>query len=225
MGRIVEIRLQQGGTSALISCPEKVIPAAGQYVLAADQTKMRATPLFLAETWEEGFLAVPPTAEHWQPGTRLSLFGPLGRGFRVPEGTQCLILVAMGGTVPHLIALANSAPDDRVNIALFSDAPPGKISPVLEIYPLRELRDALSWADFIAVSTHLDRLDQLAHLTGDSVSNILTLRGQVMILTDMPCCGLGQCGVCALKVGRSWRLVCEDGPVFDLQDILEGIRS
>lgn len=225
MGRIVEIRLHQGETSALISCPKHVIPEAGQYVLAVDQTQIQAMPLFLAETWEEGFLAAPPTAEHWQPGSRLSLFGPLGRGFQVPEGIRRLILVAMGGTVPHLIDLTNSGSDDSFNIVLFSDSPPGKISPVLEIYPLRELAGALSWADFIAVSTPLERLDQLEHLMGYSVSNILKMRGQVMILTDMPCCGLGQCGVCALKAGRNWRLVCEDGPVFDLQDILEGIRS
>lgn len=225
ISRVVEVKLHLEEVCALISCPERVVPSAGQYVLAVDRRTLQATPLFLADTWEKGFLAAPPTAETWQPGTQLSLFGPLGRGFHLPDDIQRLALVGFGETIAHLLALTSDSSADRFNITLFSDAPPSKLSPALEVYPLQELTEAITWADFIAISTPISRLQQLEQLLGNSGSNLSTLRGQVLVRTKMPCSGLGQCGVCALKVRRSWKLTCEDGPVFDLRDTLMGIRS
>ncbi|HMP39754.1 MAG TPA: hypothetical protein PKA05_05185, partial [Roseiflexaceae bacterium] len=31
--------------------------------------------------------------------------------------------------------------------------------------------------------------------------------------------GVGACGVCAVEVRRGIRLLCEDGPVFDLKEL------
>jgi hypothetical protein len=224
-GKIAEVKLHLGEASALISCPANVVPAAGQYVLAVDQRMIQAVPLFLAEAWEGGFLAAPPSPESWQPGTQLSLFGPLGSGFQLPGDIQRLALVGLGATTARLLTLATSSQSDRLNITLFSDAPLSRLSPVLEAFPLHELPEAISWADFIAIDAPLGELVQLEQLFGNSFSSLSSLRGQVFVQTSMPCCGLGQCGVCALKVGRSWKLTCEDGPVFDLQDVLKGISS
>jgi dihydroorotate dehydrogenase electron transfer subunit len=39
-------------------------------------------------------------------------------------------------------------------------------------------------------------------------------------MTEMPCGGLGDCGVCALTSGRAWKLACQDGPVFDIHELI-----
>ena len=43
---------------------------------------------------------------------------------------------------------------------------------------------------------------------------------QVLVLVPMPCGGMGECGVCAVKIQRGWKLACKDGPVFDLEDLI-----
>ena len=83
------------------------------------------------------------------------------------------------------------------------------------------LAEALSWADFFAVDVALEDLQSLA----DHFANVPGVRGQVLVHASMPCGGLADCGVCAVKVKKSWKMTCKDGPVFDLKEILEGLRS
>ena len=37
----------------------------------------------------------------------------------------------------------------------------------------------------------------------------------------MPCGGAAECGICAVPFGRGWKLACKDGPVFELNPLLE----
>jgi hypothetical protein len=38
-----------------------------------------------------------------------------------------------------------------------------------------------------------------------------------LITVPMPCGGMGDCGVCNVMTKKGPRLVCKDGPVFDLK--------
>jgi hypothetical protein len=42
---------------------------------------------------------------------------------------------------------------------------------------------------------------------------------QILIHTSMPCGGIAECGVCALRTEDDWKLICKEGPVFDLREI------
>jgi dihydroorotate dehydrogenase electron transfer subunit len=45
-------------------------------------------------------------------------------------------------------------------------------------------------------------------------------RGFASALLEGPLvCGVGACGVCAIELRRGMRLLCSDGPVFDLRDV------
>ena len=45
-------------------------------------------------------------------------------------------------------------------------------------------------------------------------------RGFASVLLEGPIvCGVGACGVCAVEVRRGTRMICSDGPVFDLRDV------
>jgi len=221
-GRVAEVQLHLGEASALITCPAEVVPTAGQYLLAIDEDSIQATPLFLADAWSQGFLAAPPFPGSWQPGTSLSLYGPLGRGFHLPMDVQRLALIALGETNARLLPLATASLVDNLSITLFSDAMFRELPSSMEAYPLNDLQESVSWADFIAVDVPLESLDQLAEYFS-TASQGLFARGQVLVQTSMPCSTFGDCGVCAVKVKRSWKLACKDGPVFDLQALLKGV--
>jgi len=221
-GRVAEVQLHLGEASALITCPAEVVPTAGQYLLAIDEDSIQATPLFLADAWSQGFLAAPPFPGSWQPGTSLSLYGPLGRGFHLPMDVQRLALIALGETNARLLPLATASLVDNLSITLFSDAMFRELPSSMEAYPLNDLQESVSWADFIAVDVPLESLDQLAEYFS-TASQGLFARGQVLVRTSMPCSTFGDCGVCAVKVKRSWKLACKDGPVFDLQALLKGV--
>jgi hypothetical protein len=223
LGRVAEVQLHFGQASILIACPSEVAPAAGQYLLAIHEGEIQATPLFLADNWSKGFLAAPPFPDSWRPGSELSLYGPLGRGFHLPADIQRLGLIALGDTNARLLPLASTSKSNRYSITLFSDAPLAELPPDLEAYPLDDLQESLSWADFYAVDTPPENIAALAEYFSDSPEGLASIRGQVLVHTSMPCSSLGECGVCAVKVKRSWKLTCKDGPVFDLQGILKGV--
>jgi dihydroorotate dehydrogenase electron transfer subunit len=224
-GRVAELKLHQGEVSALIACPDELVPAAGQYLLAAEKGAILASPLFLADRLEAGFLAASPTPDAWRPGTELSLYGPIGRGFHIPADTKRLALIALGGTNARLLPLLNAPRSGHYDTTLYSAAPFSELPPDLEAYPLRDLEEALSWADFFAIDAALNDLENLTEDFANMTSGQVGFRGQVLIHTPMPCSGLGECGVCAVKMKKSWQLACKDGPVFDLRDILAGVRA
>jgi hypothetical protein len=43
---------------------------------------------------------------------------------------------------------------------------------------------------------------------------------QVLVRAPMPCGALAECGVCALTIRHEWKMICKDGPVFELNSIL-----
>lgn len=221
-GRVAEVQLHSGEASVLIACPAEIVPAAGQYLLAVHEGSIQATPLFLADSWSQGFLAAPPYPGSWRPGTELSLYGPVGQGFHLPADVQRLALIALGKTNTRLLPLASSSRSNRYSMTLFSDAPLAELPPDLEAYPLQDLQESLSWADFYAVEAPLEILESLVEQFSNTPQGLPALRGQVLVQASMPCSTLGDCGVCAVKVRRSWKLTCKDGPVFDLQGILKG---
>ncbi len=223
-GHVAEVKLHSGQASALIACPPESVPAAGQYLLAINEGSIQAIPLFLADNWNQGFLAAPPYPETWRPGTELSLYGPAGKGFHLPADIQRLALIALGDTNARLLPLVRQASQKSYHVTLFSDAPLAETPPDLEAYPLNDLQEFLSWADFYAVDAPVMSLNSLLEQFGNRPQGVAAFRGQVLVQAPMPCSALGDCGVCAVKIKRSWKLTCKDGPVFDLPGILQGFR-
>lgn len=222
-GRVAEVQLRSGEARVLIACPEGLVPGTGQYLLGAEKGAVQATPLFPAGDWSQGFQAAPPYPESWRPGTELALYGPLGKGFRLPGLTQRLALIALGESTARLMPLANASNSERYSVTLFSDAPLGELPPDLEAYPLKDLGESLAWADFFALDVPLEKIEALGEQFGDLFQGLGELRGQALVHAGMPCGSIGECGACAVRVKRSWRLACQEGPVFDLGDLLKGV--
>jgi hypothetical protein len=89
----------------------------------------------------------------------------------------------------------------------------------IEAHPLAALPESLVWADLLAIDLPLARLPELHGCLGLGAREPLPCLMQVLVLADIPCGGLAECHVCAVPVGRGWKLACKDGPVFDLNEL------
>ena len=110
----------------------------------------------------------------------------------------------------------------NATVTLFCDPQPSpgilsRIPSVVEIAPLSALADNLDWPDWLAADLHRDSLPRLAETLSEEK---LPFEGQVLVRTEMPCHGLGQCGVCGVETRHGTKLACVDGPVFDLNEVL-----
>jgi len=213
VGSISEFQLEPDGRHApRITCPPKAIPAPGQYLLAyspSDPSALFGAALTPQVILPDGFIAAPPVPAGWSLATPLELRGPLGKGFHPPGLVRNLALAAFGDTAARLLPLIPAAQ----NIALFTDLPTPRLPAHIEIQPLAALADALPWADFTALDLPLEAIPQLATLprTGRPI--------QALITTPMPCGSLADCGVCAVKAARGYKLACKDGPVFGMNEL------
>ncbi len=221
-GVVTEIRQDVTGNRPVgIRCPADAIPAPGQYLLADDPAADSAlgVAVFAGESTPEGFLALPSVPVPWQPGVRLHLRGPLGHGFRLPQGIRRLALAALGETAARLSPLALQAVADGMEVALFTSAPLPALPAAVEAYPESDLPANLPWADWLALDLPLHRLAGLRSALGLGPEGHLSCPAQALILTPMPCGGLADCGVCSAPARRGWKLACKDGPVFDLSEL------
>jgi NAD(P)H-flavin reductase len=207
----------EGIATARISCAPRLIPGPGQYLLAdfpSERTAPLPVPIFPAGVAEDGFLAATSIPATWIPGTSLYLRGPLGRGFILPPTSRRVALVVRGGTPNRLAALINPALTQGAAITLFCDQPISGLSNDIEIMPLSSLPEVFRWADYLA----LDMPRELVQTApGLFKSHEFSSRAQILLSSPMPCGGRGDCGVCAVTVKRGYKLICKDGPVFDLK--------
>lgn len=223
--RVVELLAgDAAGWAARLACPASAIPSAGRYSLAwslDDETAPLATPLFLSQAGEGGFIAAPPIPAHWEPGMQVALRGPLGNGFSMPSPTRRLALAALGETTARLHPLMRTILQEGGAVALFTDQAVNNLPAAVEINPLDTLAEALSWADFLALDLPVERLSALAGwLRLDGQPHVLPCPAQALVITPMPCAGLAECGACAVLARHRWKLTCQDGPVFPLLDLL-----
>jgi dihydroorotate dehydrogenase electron transfer subunit len=208
---------------AWITCPQAAIPAPGQYMIGRaidDREAMLGTALFTAGRDGDGFLAAAPIPSVWEPGARLELRSPTGRGLRLPGHTWRLALLALGETPARLLPFAAQALErPETTVALFTDASLPWLPAALEVQPVHNVLEALAWADFLAVDIPLLSLTDLRSVLGLAAGERLTCPGELLVETPIPCGGLADCGACAVPGRRGWKLACKDGPVFDINEI------
>jgi NAD(P)H-flavin reductase len=221
-GQLVEIYYETGLAGGLIHCPDALVPAPGQYVLAVPPVE-KAIPtvlpaaIFSAGPAENGFLAAPSLPEAWGPGMRLALRGPLGRGFTLPDDSRRLALIAWDDSPACLLALLPQALAQEAEVTLACSTAPAGLQEDIEIQPLAALEEVVRWADYLAIDLEREALPDLRK----RFEKLHGIRAQVLVHTAMPCGALAECGACAVHIRHRWSLVCKDGPVFDLNELRE----
>jgi hypothetical protein len=229
-GIVKELVLLDGIPAAWIQCEPSMIPAPGQYLLvyAGGSNLPLAVPVFLGRSFaatkkmgSSGFLAAPPIPASWGIGTRLYLRGPLGHGFLFPNSAHRIALIAFDDLPLHLMALLGAALKQEASIVLVCKHPPDDLPLQIEVQPLDSLMDVYAWADYTALDARRESLFELKKIFAGSARLRIGNEVQILIHAPMPCGALAECGVCTLDSGRKQLLVCKDGPVFNLKDLLD----
>lgn len=172
-------------------------------------------------------------------GDRVYAWGPLGVGYRVGRASRNLLLVGGGIGVAPLIWLAEEGVRSGRSVALVLGArsashlyPTKLLPPEVEVTVLTDdgsagrkglateaFGELLEWCDqaFACGPTPMFRA------MADVARASKTRRSVQVLLEERMGCGTGICYGCAVDVrvrgGRAMRLVCKDGPRFELRDV------
>ncbi len=216
-GQLNEIYLD---SSARILCPPELIPSPGQYLLADSPASNAplSVPIFLSESTPDGFRSAPALPALWTPGTRLILRGPLGHGFSIPAFAHKIALLAFDDSPARLRGLIPLAFKQNAEVVLLCNSVVSDLPESVEIQPLQALAEILTWADFIAADVARENLNQFKEAMKKG-GRVLP-ETQALIRAPMPCGALAECGVCALTVDYHWKMICKEGPVFAMGELL-----
>lgn len=221
---LIEVRQMGEEKVGIFDLPDKFMPYLGQYLpcqkLANDGSVL---PTYLFQAFgAHPQTTLGPLPENWQPGDRINLLPPQGKGFTLPAFARRIGMLALEVSPLRLLALVTIALTQNAAIALFCDPKPDPnllnlLPPMVEVSSIASLQENLDWPDYLAVDLNITNLNRLDELLGRSE---LPFDGQVLVGTSMPCHGLGECGICAVRTRHGVRLACVDGPVFPLQEVI-----
>jgi len=221
--------LVDGLSAARISCPPRLVPPPGAYLLGHNPglDSPLAVTIFRAGFFgdphrmgEDNFLIAPPSPQSWTPGTRLFLRGPLGHCFVMPATARRIALAAYDSSPRRLLALLDAAFKQEAEVTLVCESQPDDLPLQVEVQPLRALAEVCSWADYLAVDTARESLPSLKQILGKVSPLKIPGQAQMLVRTPMPCGTLAECGVCSVELRGGVQLACEDGPVFDLESLI-----
>lgn len=217
-GQLIELYLD---SSARIHCPPEMIPSPGQYTLAhaRGSDSPLAVPVFFSDSAPDGFRSAPLNESAWMPGTHLNLRGPLGHGFTIPASARKVALIAFDDSPRRLRGLIPLALKQGSEVVLVSNSALDDVPEAVEVQPLQALTEIYQWADYAAFDAARENLNQLKEMLGVLEQARSPRDAQILIRAPMPCGALAECGVCALTIRREWKMICKDGPVFEVGEL------
>ncbi|MDQ2691860.1 MAG: hypothetical protein M3Y68_07510 [Chloroflexota bacterium] len=219
-GRVTELILEDDDRYLRISCPPNLIPSPGQYLLASDGADtLLPVPLFHTDSAPGGFIAAASAPVSWTPGSTLHLRGPLGRGFALPLPARKVALIALDRSPARLKGLIGPALKQEAAVVLVCTFNPQDWPDEVEVQPVSTLPEILGWADYAAFDIPQEKLHELGDVVGKVNQHPAARVGQVLIHTSLPCGGVADCGVCAVRLRSDWKLACKEGPVFDWNEL------
>lgn len=170
-----------------------------------------------------------------EKGEPIQVFGPLGRGFSIGPASRNLLLVAGGVGIAPLCFLAEVALTRACSVTLVYGTHDKNRYPRRLLPPGVRLISATEDGSvgYHGLATDLipayaDRADQV-FACGPIAMYKEMYRRRNELLKGKPTqvslevrmgCGLGVCYGCTVKTRQGLKQVCQDGPVFELEDIL-----
>jgi len=169
-----------------------------------------------------------------KPGDLVDLMGPLGSRFLVKPAAKNLLLVAGGIGVAPLAFLAEEVVGMGRRVTLLIGARkasqlcpgsqlPGAISIIKATEDDSEGRKGLVTDMVGELAAKADQVFACGPTAMyQSMARLDCLKGKsVQIsLEERMACGLGACYGCTVKTRKGLKQVCQDGPVFELADIV-----
>ena len=176
-----------------------------------------------------------------QPGDVWDVLGPLGHGYAIETKARNLLLIGGGLGLSPLVMLAEEAvgqgravtllqgatsaaglypshllPPEVETFAVTGDGSAGRIGRLSDLVP-----EYLSWADQVFACGSWGLYESLA-------GHAALFQGksfQVLAEVTAMGCGFGVCLGCTVETARGYRLVCTEGPRFELLDLFPPGRA
>jgi dihydroorotate dehydrogenase electron transfer subunit len=174
-----------------------------------------------------------------KPGDRIFAWGPLGNGYKIGRTSKNLLLVGGGIGIAPLVWLADDAVAAGHAVTLVIGArdaahvfPKSLLPHEVEVvvttddgslgrkgFATEPFGELLEWCDqaFACGPTPMFRA------MADVARRAKVRRSVQALLEERMACGTGICYGCAVQVrvrgGRSMKLVCKDGPRFEIRDV------
>ena len=164
-----------------------------------------------------------------QVGMELDVLGPLGHGWSLQPETRNLLLIGEDPVLAPLNFLARQAIERELSVTLLHCArsmeagypaallPPEVEYQVLVGAPADQLKEYVNWADAVCCSVSRETLLQISQ-----ADPRWQARHFVQIaLWPLLACGSGMCLSCQVETRHGPQLVCREGPVFALNELVE----
>jgi dihydroorotate dehydrogenase electron transfer subunit len=168
-----------------------------------------------------------------EAGAPVSIFGPLGNGFTIAPTARALLLVAGGTGIAPIYFLARHAIENNHKVTLLYgtvDRNRYPVSPEIESVAVTEdgsvgekglvtdlLPQFVEQSDQVFACGPMPMYRDMFNRQSE-----LKLEGrpvQISLEVKMGC-GVGVCYGCTVKTKSGLKQVCQDGPIFDLDEIL-----
>lgn len=217
------------GQFVMVRCGNELLLRRPLSIHQVDKTRSRLALLF----------AVVGKGTSWlsqrQAGDSIDVFGPLGNGFSVRPNSKNLLLVAGGMGIAPLCFLAQEASKQGCSIKLLLGGRtavqlyPGDLLPsgIDTIYATEDATFGRRGRVTVLVPDYFDWADQVFAcgpllMYRNLAENFPQLKKPVQVSLEMRMgCGLGVCYGCTIKTRSGLKQVCQDGPVFNLSDIVQ----
>lgn len=174
-----------------------------------------------------------------QVGETLDCIGPLGNGFSVHPSSRSLLMIGGGSGIGPLVALADQAVARGLSVVvLFGFRSADRVYPS-ELLPLEVeysvatddgsaghrglvtdlVEDYLGWADAVYACGPRPMFLSLLEI----VRRAHIQKSVQVSLEENMACGVGACFGCVVETRQGeMKTVCEDGPVFEMRDLVWG---
>lgn len=227
----------------IFRCPEIAAEAEpGQFVMVNCGENTLPRPFSINRVTDDGELSLyfavleNGTGTEWlskrKQGDKVKILGPLGNGFTVEETSHNVLLMAGGMGIAPLVFLAEEALNGGKEVTMLYGTPGRDRYPVEDILTDIDIISAtddgsVGYRGLITelVPDYIDKADQV-FICGPlamykSIYNqcILKERPSQVSLEVRMACGRGICYGCTIQTVKGKKRVCEDGPVFDFNDI------
>jgi dihydroorotate dehydrogenase electron transfer subunit len=169
-----------------------------------------------------------------QEGDSLDLLGPLGKGFSIHPNCDKLLLIAGGIGIAPLVFTAEKALSEGCSTTLLMGArnastlyPRSLLPSSINLITVTE--DGSEGKKGIVTEFIVDFIDQadqilacgpISMYQAISAQNQLVAKSVQASLEIMMGCGRGICYGCTIKTKKGLKRVCQDGPVFELEEIV-----
>lgn len=175
-----------------------------------------------------------------KPSDTVDILGPLGNGFSIPAGKRDFVIIAGGIGVAPLTALAEElARDKKKNVSVIIGSRSKRTLLCREYFEGLGLKTMIATDDGSCGKKCFatDVLDEFLAIKRAFAPTLYACGPEPMIravgrvakkrglkayasFEENIACGVGACLGCALRTKNGYKLVCKDGPVFDLKEII-----